>query len=104
VGAAQEGADSGAVVRAAAILRGVHRIFFLGDSITQAGDYVTDCECWLLAHGFQIEILNLGLGSETASDLTSEENAAHLKTSRRDADWRRSIALPSFKCLVMAKY
>ena len=60
-------------------LRGVHRIVFLGDSITQAGDYVTDFECWLLAHGFQIEVLNLGLGSETACDLTPAENAAHLK-------------------------
>jgi lysophospholipase L1-like esterase len=75
-----EAADSGGSAQAAAILRGVHRIVFLGDSITQAGDYVTDCECWLLAHGFQIEVLNLGLGSETASDLTLAENAAHLKT------------------------
>jgi lysophospholipase L1-like esterase len=65
--------------RAEAMLRGVHRIVFLGDSITQAGDYVTDCECWLLAHGFQIEVLNLGLGSETAADLTTEENQPHLQ-------------------------
>jgi lysophospholipase L1-like esterase len=65
--------------RAAAMLHGVHRIVFLGDSITQAGDYVTDCECWLLAHGFQGEVLNLGLGSETASDLTPGENASHLQ-------------------------
>ena len=78
---AQEAADSGASARAAAMLRGVHRIVFLGDSITQAGDYVTDCECWLLARGFQIEVLNLGLGSETASDLTLQENAAHLKAN-----------------------
>jgi lysophospholipase L1-like esterase len=62
------------------LLRGVHCIVFLGDSITQAGDYVTDCECWLLAHRFQIEVLNLGLASETASDLTPAENAPHLKT------------------------
>ncbi len=64
---------------AATTLRGVHRIVFLGDSITQAGDYVVDCECWLLAHGFHVEVLNLGLASETASDLTREENAAHLR-------------------------
>jgi lysophospholipase L1-like esterase len=64
---------------AAARLRGVHRIVFLGDSITQGGDYVTDFECWLLAHGFQVEVLNLGLASETASDLTPAENAGHLK-------------------------
>ena len=62
-----------------ALLRGVHRIVFLGDSITQGGDYVTDVECWLLARGIQIEVLNLGLASETASDLTPAENAAHLK-------------------------
>jgi len=65
--------------QAAEMLRGVHRIVFLGDSITQGGDYVTDVECWLLAHGIQVEVLNLGLGSETASDLTPEENAGHLK-------------------------
>jgi lysophospholipase L1-like esterase len=64
---------------ATAKLQGVHRIVFLGDSITQGGDYVTDFECWLLAHGIQIEVLNLGLASETASDLTSEENAGHLE-------------------------
>jgi lysophospholipase L1-like esterase len=65
--------------RAASVLQGVHRIVFLGDSITQAGDYVTDCACWLLAKGFEVEVLNLGLGSETASDLTPEENSGHLK-------------------------
>jgi lysophospholipase L1-like esterase len=57
----------------------VHRIVFLGDSITQAGDYVTDCECWLRAQGFDVEVLNLGLGSETASDLTPAENEGHLR-------------------------
>ena len=65
--------------RAKEVLPGVHRIVFLGDSITQGGDYVTDVECWLLAHGFQLEVVNLGLGSETASDLTPEENGGHLK-------------------------
>ncbi len=59
-------------------LRGINRIVFLGDSITQAGDYVTDIECWLLAHGLRIEVLNLGLGSETVTDLLPEENAGHL--------------------------
>lgn len=60
-------------------LRDVHRIVFLGDSITQGGDYVTDFECWLLSQGLNIEVLDVGLGSETASDLTPEENAGHLK-------------------------
>lgn len=65
--------------KAVEALRGVYRIVFLGDSITQGGDYVTDVECWLLAHGLHVEVLNLGLSSETASDLTVEENAGHLK-------------------------
>lgn len=60
-------------------LQGVKRIVFLGDSITQGGDYVTDFECWLLSKGIRTEVINLGLGSETASDLTEEENAGHLK-------------------------
>jgi lysophospholipase L1-like esterase len=67
---------------ASAKLEGVKRIVFLGDSITQAGDYVTDFECWLAANGLQAEVLNLGLGSETASDLTEEENAGHIKRYR----------------------
>jgi lysophospholipase L1-like esterase len=79
VSGAGEGGDSAAPAKAAAMLRGVHRIVFLGDSITQAGDYAVDCECWLLAHGFHGEVLNLGLASETASDLTPDENASHLK-------------------------
>lgn len=62
------------------VLRDVHRIVFLGDSITQAGDYVTDVDCWLVSRGLNVEVLNLGLGSETASDLTEAENAGH-KTS-----------------------
>lgn len=67
---------------ASAKLEGVKRIVFLGDSITQAGDYVTDFECWLAAKGLQTEVINLGLGSETASDLTAEENDGHLKRHR----------------------
>jgi lysophospholipase L1-like esterase len=74
------GADSSLPRKTKSLLRGVHRIVFLGDSITQAGDYVVDCECWMLAHGIQAEVLNLGLASETASDLTPEQNAGHLKS------------------------
>jgi len=58
-------------------LQGVHRMVFLGDSITLAGDYVTDVEAWLVARGQRVEVLNLGLGSETATDLTAAENAEH---------------------------
>ena len=60
-------------------LRGVNRIVFLGDSITQHGDYVTDFDCWLVSRGIHIEVLNLGLASETAADLTEAENAGHKK-------------------------
>lgn len=61
------------------LLKDVRRIVFLGDSITQKGDYVADVECWFLSHGVEVEVLNLGLGSETATDLTPEENEGHLK-------------------------
>ena len=61
-------------------LRAAHRVVFLGDSITQGGDYVTDFECWLMARGLNLEVLNLGLASETASDLTEAENAPHQKS------------------------
>ena len=63
-----------------AVLKDVKRIVVLGDSITQAGDYVTDLECWFAAQGITVEVICLGLGSETASDLTPEENEGHLKS------------------------
>ena len=59
------------------LLRDVHRIVFPCDSITQAGDYVADIDCWLVSRGADVEVLNLGLGSETAADLTEDENAGH---------------------------
>jgi lysophospholipase L1-like esterase len=61
------------------LLKDTRRVVFLGDSITQAGNYVTDVECWLLRHGTNVEIINLGLGSESGTDLTPDENAGHLK-------------------------
>jgi lysophospholipase L1-like esterase len=61
-------------------LLGVQRIVFLGDSITQGGDYVTDFDCWLISRGIHIEVLNLGLASESATDLTEAENAGHKKS------------------------
>ncbi len=60
-------------------LKGVRRIVFVGDSITYAGDYVVDFECWLLSKGYNVEVLNLGLSSETATDISEEENASHNK-------------------------
>lgn len=57
----------------------IRRIVFLGDSITECGEYVVDLECWLLAHRRQIEVLNVGLSSETATALSPVENEGHLK-------------------------
>lgn len=64
-----------------AVLRDVKRVVVLGDSITQNGEYVTDLDCWFVAQGIPVEVMSLGLGSETASELTTEENAGHLKGS-----------------------
>lgn len=58
-------------------LRAAKRIAFIGDSITQGGEYVVDFECFLLANGLTNEVINLGLGSETATDLTLAENEPH---------------------------
>lgn len=62
-------------------LEGVRRMVFLGDSITQAGDFVTDVECWLISQGHQFEVLNIGLSSETATALTDEENGRHVEAA-----------------------
>lgn len=61
-------------------LEGIHRVVFLGDSITHAGDYVTDAECWLLSRGHRLEVLNIGLPSESATELTAAENAGHVES------------------------
>ena len=61
------------------VLKDVRRIVVLGDSITQAGHYVTDLDCWFVSQRIPVEVISLGLGSETASDLTPEENDGHLK-------------------------
>ncbi len=55
------------------------RILILGDSITYGGDYVVDLQMAFLAQGYTPELLNLGLSSETLCDLTTEENADHLR-------------------------
>jgi lysophospholipase L1-like esterase/pimeloyl-ACP methyl ester carboxylesterase len=65
---------------AAPDIKNARRILFLGDSITYDGNYVTDVECWILAHNAQAEVLNLGLPSETATDLTpTEQQETHIK-------------------------
>src|SRR6188508_1913404 len=53
------------------------RIVFLGDSITHAGRYVDFIEAYFVTRfpERQIEILNLGLPSETVSSLSEEGHA-----------------------------
>lgn len=72
-------AGAGAAEEPMALLKASPRIVVLGDSITYGGDYVTDFACWLLSRGMTNEVLNLGLSSETATDLTEAENADHLQ-------------------------
>jgi|APCry1669189241_1035207.scaffolds.fasta_scaffold00541_4 lysophospholipase L1-like esterase len=59
-------------------LNNIKRIVFLGDSITQGGEYIVDFQCWLLAKHLNVEVLNLGLSSETATLLSASENKDHV--------------------------
>jgi lysophospholipase L1-like esterase len=55
----------------------IHRILFLGNSITYAGTYVTDIEAYFIANypELKFEFINEGLPSETVSGLTEEGHA-----------------------------
>ncbi len=52
-------------------------ILFLGDSITQTGDYVAAFDAWLVKKypDKRIKIINAGLASETISGLSEENHA-----------------------------
>jgi len=58
-------------------LQNVHRIVFLGDSITYAGQYVELIEAYCVSRfpDRQLEFLNLGLPSETVSGLSEAGHA-----------------------------
>jgi len=56
--------------------RPAHRL--LGNSITQKGDFISGRRMLAFEQGIQVEVLNLGLGSESAATLTPEENKGHL--------------------------
>ena len=58
-------------------LQGVHRIVFLGDSITYSGQYVEWIEAYYVSRfpDRHFEFLNLGLPSETVSGLSEEGHA-----------------------------
>ncbi len=55
----------------------VHRVVFLGDSITYGGEYVEDAEAYVVSRfpAQRVEFLNLGLPSETVSGLSEPGHA-----------------------------
>ena len=86
--------------------RKVHRILFLGNSITYAGQYVTDIEAWFVTHypKKHYEFINVGLPSETVSGL-SEEGHANGRFPRPDLHERLARVLAATKPdLVLASY
>ena len=84
----------------------IKRIVFLGNSITWAGMYVNDVEAYLRVQypGRQLEIINVGLPSETVSGL-SEPGHADGKFPRPDLHERLARVLEQTKPdLVFACY
>jgi lysophospholipase L1-like esterase/pimeloyl-ACP methyl ester carboxylesterase len=84
----------------------VHRILVLGDSITYSGQYVDDLDAYFATRfpARRIELLNLGLPSETVSGL-SEEGHADGKFPRPDLHERLGRVLDKTKPdLVLACY
>ena len=87
-------------------LHGVHRVLFLGDSITYAGEYVDTIDAYVqrCEHKSPIEVINLGLPSENVSGL-SEPNHAGGAFPRPDLHERLDRALARIKPdLVVACY
>ncbi|HCN83567.1 MAG TPA: G-D-S-L family lipolytic protein [Sphingobacteriaceae bacterium] len=84
----------------------VKKILFLGNSITYAGQYVTDIEAYLTIRYPErhFEIINVGLPSETVSGL-SEDGHADGKFPRPDLHERLARVLAQTKPdLVFASY
>ncbi|WP_080236506.1 SGNH/GDSL hydrolase family protein [Spirosoma rigui] len=84
----------------------VHRVVFLGNSITYAGGYVTNIDAYYRLHypAQPIEFINVGLPSETVSGL-SEEGHADGKFPRPDLHERLARVLALTKPdLVFASY
>jgi lysophospholipase L1-like esterase len=83
---------------ALAKLQGVHRIIFLGDSITYAGGYVDDVEAYYVTRfpDRHFEFINMGLSSETVSGL-SEPGHAGGKFPRPDLHERLGRVLEKTK-------
>ncbi len=74
--------------------KNVHRILFLGNSITYGGHYITDIETYLTLKypKKSFEFINVGLPSETVSGL-SEENHAGGRFPRPDLHERLARVL-----------
>jgi lysophospholipase L1-like esterase len=70
-------APRGACAAETSFWPGVHRVVFLGDSITYDGRYVEEIEACLILRfpARRFEIINLGLPSETVSGLTEPGHA-----------------------------
>ena len=84
----------------------VHRILFVGNSITYAGEYIEDIETYFITHypKEQYEFINVGLPSETVSGL-SEEGHADGRFPRPDLHERLARVLAQTKPdLVFANY
>src|SRR5215469_8339181 len=66
--------STAADTNALAKFQGVHRIVFLGDSITFAGGYADNVEAYYVTRfpDQHFEFINLGLSSETVSGLSEE--------------------------------
>src|SRR5206468_3533951 len=83
---------------ALAKLENVHRILFLGDSITYAGQYIEDIEAYYVTRfpDRHFEFINVGLSSETVSGL-SEDGHAGGKYPRPDLHERLERILAKTK-------
>lgn len=88
------------------LLEGKKTILILGDSITQAGDYVMNFDAWLVKKypERRFVVINAGVGSETVSGL-SEENHAGGRFPRPDLHERLDRVLTKTKPdLIIACY
>ncbi len=88
------------------LLENKRTILILGDSITQAGDYVTYFDAWLVKKypDRRFTVINAGVSSETISGL-SEENHAGGKFPRPDLHERLDRVLAKTKPdLIIACY
>lgn len=76
----------------------VHRIVFIGNSITYGGTYITDIETYFITHypKKHFEFINVGLPSETVSGL-SEEGHAGGRFPRPDVHERLARVLAQTK-------